>query len=463
MNKDIFNEREILEMLNYVENVDEGDENVSLDDLKKKRLKKALMKKICVKNKKRNACKIAAACVCALTVIFTVPVFAKNIPSIKSIIQALNATSSNSQEYEKYSKMIDKSVTSNGLTLTINDIVCDEGNLMIGYKIKSKGDIKNIISRNPSDKIFKDFSLISFLRVNSNIVNSSSGGPGKFLDNHTYINSESFEISNKNLPNVFKVDLDINEIYGVKGKWKFRFTSSKEDMLKNTKKFYPNTVAKIPSGLITVKKVTFTPISTFIQANVKYNEKNINDIKNNNNGFMPQDDFFVFDDKGNEIEENGNSSTISADYKQYYYRYDFANLKYIPKYLTVVPYSTHYNEEGSQRILKDINGIYPIELSQGKMGKIIINKITTENDKTIVNYSVKGLAPIFQSRWMYIVDDKDNVVDSLGESKKIEGKPNNYIMEFKALDKNKKYKIGTSNCSDIEVREDLKFKIDLKK
>nr|WP_242976233.1 hypothetical protein [Clostridium sporogenes] len=43
-----------------------------------------------------------------------------------------------------------------------------------------------------------------------------------------------------------------------------------------------------------------------------------------------------------------------------------------------------------KEISKVIDGVYPIELSQGKMGKLIINDIKTENNKTIVKYIAKG-------------------------------------------------------------------------
>lgn len=466
MNKDIFSEREILEMLNYIENVDDGDEDINLDDLKKKRLKKELMKKICVKNKKRNVCKIAATCVCALTVFFTIPVFAKNIPGIKSIIQVLNGSSDDLGEYEKYSKLVNKSITSNGITLTINEIECDKRSLMIGYTIKSKGNIKDIIVQDISDKRFKTFSFIKFFKVNSKRAESGSshGTIGKYIDNHTYINSETLDNGSTDFPSDFKVDLDINDIYGIKGNWNFKFSVSQEDMLKNTKEFTPNKFVKLPDADITIKNVSFTPINTFINFDGKYSKGGEEDVRKQRIiGYMPYEHFFVFDDKGNEIVSKGNSATISTGSRDFYYNCNFVSSKYIPKYLTVIPYRTKYNKSGTQKIVKDINGVYPIELSQGKFGEIVINKITTENDKTIVNYSVKGLVPIFRSNGIYIVDDKDNVVDSLGESKKIEGNPNNYIMEFKALDKNRKYKIVTNDLSDIEIREDLKFKIDLKK
>lgn len=467
MNNDMFSEREILEMLNFIENVDDGDESINLDELKKKKMKKRLMKKICIKNKKRNVCKIAAACVCALTVIFAVPVFAKNIPGIKSIIQALNGRSDDLGEYEKYSKVVNKSITSNGITLTINEIECDKRSLMIGYTIKSKGNIKDIIVQDTSDKRFKTFSFIKFLKVNSKCAESgsSSSGIGRYIDNHTYINSETLDNGGADFPSNFKVDLDINDIYGIKGNWNFKFSVSQEDMLKNTKEFTPNKVVKLPDADITIKNVSFTPINTFINFDGKYSKGGEEDVRRQRIiGYMPYQDFFVFDDKGNEIAFKGSPAGISTGSSDFYYNCDFVSSKYIPKYLTVIPYRTRNIE--IKKILKDINGVYPIELSQGKFGEIVINKITTENDKTIVNYSIKGFVPIFRSNGIYIVDDKDNIVDSfdsLGESKKIEGNPNNYIMEFKALDKNKKYKICAYDLSNIEIREDLKFKIDLKK
>ncbi len=47
--------------------------------------------------------------------------------------------------------------------------------------------------------------------------------------------------------------------------------------------------------------------------------------------------------------------------------------------------------------------------------------------------------------------------------KKDKDNPNDYIMEFDSLDKNKKYRIGTSNLVNYEIRNDLKFRIDLTK
>ncbi len=64
------------------------------------------------------------------------------------------------------------------------------------------------------------------------------------------------------------------------------------------------------------------------------------------------------------------------------------------------------------------------------------------------------------------MDDKGNWVerkDTLDNVKKDKDNPNDYIMEFDPLDENKKYKIGTNNLGHYDIRNDLKFRINLTK
>lgn len=96
-----------------------------------------------------------------------------------------------------------------------------------------------------------------------------------------------------------------------------------------------------------------------------------------------------FDDKGNEITLKGSTSDggQNASSKDFTYNLNLVALKSIPKYLNVVPYRINYDKEEYKKyksadgstfippIYKDINGVYPIELSQGSIGKLIIKEI----------------------------------------------------------------------------------------
>lgn len=489
MNRDIFDEKDMLELLNYI-NTDEAQDDVSLkmDDLRKKKIRKNLLSQIKEDNKtKKFRYKVAAAVLVAVISIgVAVPAIAKNIPALKSIVQILNGRGSDHGQYEKYSELVDKSVTDKGITLTINEVLCDDSTLMIGYTMKSKGNIKDLVKTGKKlieiqgkDSSFVPFSLIKFSKIDGKQADSGSGSDGKFLDDHTYINSETMNISNKNLPINFNVDINVKKIYSLQGNWSFKFSVSKDEILKNTKIFKPNTKVRFEDATINVEKISFSPINTSIIFKGKYNKEEYKDANKRKEAFkqnmmmgnMLYDQWFVFDDKGNEITPKGSYSNAIENSPSSDFRYDlkFVSLKSIPKYLTVIPYRIIYNKDNDGKLIppiyKNIDGIYPIELSQGKIGKLIIKEIEIEKDKTIVRYVAEGQAPFFQAKELSIMDEEDKVVEKKNndfEIKKDKDNSSEYIMEFEPLSKNKKYKIGTNTNDDMKIRNDLKFKIELK-
>ncbi|MDD3223887.1 MAG: DUF4179 domain-containing protein [Clostridium sp.] len=447
-----------------IENINSID--VELDDITKKRLKKNLLKSIKNKNNTRKSkYKIATAALAAIVATALIgiktPVIAKSISNLQSVFQQMHSNLYDKGQYEKYSKTLNKSITDKGVTVTINEILTDNNNLTIGYTIKSNNDIrklmksgKEIIENQGKNNAFEPFTLAKYTKINGNYVMGGSESDGKYLDEYTYINSETMNIDDKNIPSIFNMDLNIKNIYGIKGTWNFKFSVPKDDTAKTSKVFEPNVNVNLPYGKINIEKISFTPISTSIVTTI-YNNKNTNV------------NWFIFDDKGNEIlprdgyEEQANELSLNT----IKYKYNFNSVNTIPKYLTFIPYEIGGSTDISP-IYKDIDGTYPIELSQGKMGKIIVKSITTEKNKTIVKYKVEGNAPFLQARELFIKDDKGNVVENKGNNfniKKDKSSLNEYTMEFQPLNKNIKYKIGTNDLGYYDIYNNLKFNINLTK
>ncbi|EPY6470406.1 DUF4179 domain-containing protein [Clostridium sporogenes] len=495
MNKDIFEEKDILELLNCI-NIDKDEEenlDLNMDDLRKKRLKKNLLKQVKCK-KSRNSFRhkaIAASLIIAAALIsVNIPAFAKNISEFKSVIQALVGYGVPKEgEYEKYSNSINKSVTDKGITLTINEVVCDDTELMIAYTIKTQDNIKKIVKEvKEATGIY--FSLGQYIKIDGKEPSGGSSSDGKYLDSNTYINSESIGIGDMKLKNRFNVDLNVKDIDGVKGNWNLKFTVFKDKISKHFSVFKPNKKVNFNDALVNVEKVSFTPINTTITVTGNYKDKSQEAAKkrqeaskremSTGQNLYEYDEWFVFDDKGNEITLKGSTSDggKNTSSKDFTYNLNFVALKSIPKYLTVIPYKTNFDREEYKKyksadgsiyippVYKNINGVYPIELSQGAIGKLIIKEIKTYKDKTVVKYKVEGKAPFLQAKQLFIMDDKNNAVqgkDNNIDIKKDKNNPNDYIMEFDPLDKNKKYKIGTNDLGHYEIRNDLKFRIDLTK
>ncbi|EPY2280574.1 DUF4179 domain-containing protein [Clostridium sporogenes] len=495
MNKEIFEEKDILELFNYI-NIDKDEEenlDLNMDDLRKKRLKKNLLKQVKGKRTKKSFKHkaVAASLIIAVALIsVNIPAFAKNISQFKSVIQALIGYGVPKEgEYEKYSNSVNKSVTDKGITLTINEVVCDDTELMIAYTIKTKDDIKKIVKEvKEATGIY--FSLGPYIKIDGKETSGGSSSDGKYLDSNTYINSDSIDIGDMNLKNKFNVNLNVNNIYGVKGNWNLKFTVFKGEISKHFSVFKPNKKVNFNDALVNVEKVSLTPINTTITVTGNYKDKSREAYKKRQEAFKREmstgqnlyeyDEWFVFDDKGNEITLKGSTSDGGENQssKDFTYNLNFVSLKSIPKYLTIIPYKTNFHREEYKKykssdgsiyippVYKNINGVYPIELSQGNIGKLIIKEIKTKKDRTVVKYKAEGKAPFLQAKELFIMDDKDNAVqtkDNNFQIKKDKNSPNGYIMEFHPLDKNRKYKIGTNDLGYYEIRNDLKFRIDLTK
>ncbi|KYN78547.1 hypothetical protein A0J52_04490 [Clostridium sporogenes] len=490
MNKDIFEEKDILELFNYI-NIDKDEEenlDLNMDDLRKKRLKKNLLKQVKGKRTKKNFKykAVAASLIIAVALIsVNIPAFAKNISEFKSVIQSLIGYGVPKEGvYGKHSNGVNESVTDKGITLTINEVVCDDTELMIAYTIKTQDNIKKIVKEvKEATGIY--FSFGQYIKIDGKETSGGSSSDGKYLDGHTYINSESIDIGDMNLKNSFNVDLNVKNIYDVIGNWNLKFSVSKNEAAKHTKVFKPNTKVQFDESLVNVEKVSFTPMNTNITVTGDYKDKSREATKNREEDFKNGKssghnlyDWFVFDDKGNEIIPKGSKSYEKESLNDYTCNLNLVAVKSIPKNLNVVPYRINFDMEEYKKyksadgsifippIYKDINGVYPIELSQGSIGKLIIKEIKTKKDRTVVKYKVEGKAPFLQAKELFIMDDKDNAVqtkDNNFQIKKDKNSPNGYIMEFQPLDKNIKYKIGTNDLGYYEIRNDLKFRIDLTK
>jgi len=254
----------------------------------------------------------------------------------------------------------------------------------------------------------------------------------------------------------FNVDLNITEVSDIKGKWDFAFSASKEEIFRESTVFKPNQKLDLPDSNATIDKVVCSPIDTSIFITGYGRNKNIK--AGSNDGMFDYNYWIAFDDNGVELIPKGlggvefdfNKNTFSSEMQ-------YEKSKIVPKYLTIIPCKitlsggggVKVDENGKEtpitiqtkkpkQIGKVIDDIYPIELSQGKMGKLIINDIKTENNKTIVKYTAKGEAPYFQAEDLLIKDEigkcveiKDYII------RKDEENPNEFTKIFESLDPNK--------------------------
>lgn len=474
-------EKDIYKLFNNIE-IDENefdDIKEEVSEVQKKRIKKNLNRKINTK-KYMNILKYGSIAAAISLIVITgigtaAPAFAENIPVLSSITQVLNDKFGYHGDYTKFSQLVNKSVTSNGVTLTINEALADDSKIIIGYTVKSNKKIDGL----------ETSSLSRFLKINEKNINGSTGsGVGNYINDYTYVGSEEIHTNLPKNVSIYNVNLDINELSIIKGKWDFAFSVSKDELVKNSVTFKPNTKINLPDSYATINKIVFSPIDTsiFVSGNSK-SQKHILDSSEN-----PSDDIFnysywiVFDDKGVEVLPKGSGGTSYSNTRTFSAEMDYEKLKHIPKYFTIIPCNIYYNGGGvyidengketsfapkgpqPEKISKSIDGVYPKDLPQGKIGKLTINEVKTENNETTIRFTAIGKAPYFQATELHVRDSSGNDIAPKRYLNRVDDKHSNeFTIVFPALDSNKKYTLNTTDLSNFEFREDLKFTVPLNK
>lgn len=459
----LFNEVK-LEEVDFFENSTEVVSDIQRTRMKKK-LKKSMKEKKNLKGLKSGVVAASIGVFCLVGVSIKYPAFAQNIPILNSIIESLNSRHGDYAKYSDYSNILNKSVTSNGVTFTINEVLADESKIIISYTIKSPNKINDL----------EVFGINHFIKLNGKNFSNGGSATGKYIDDTTYIGSTDINADAIEEAKHLNIDLNIDEIGTITGKWDFAFSLSKNEALKNKLSINPNVKLSHKDRVTNIDKISISPLQTSISISGIYNK----DI-DPNNPLLPHEDFIVFDDRGVElIWKGGRSKSNENDNHKFSGENEYANLSYRPKSLTILPCIITPREVGSasydgkttvmkgivpKEVSKDVNSTYPIELSQGKLGKVIITEVIKEANKTIVKYKAEGIAPLFQGQNLHIKNSNEENIKPLDYAiRKDEAKPNEFIKTFEALDPNKKYVIYTDTFDNVDIRGDLKFTVDITK
>lgn len=448
------NEKDIFKAFNNI-SIDEHEfdnVNVNMSDIQKKKLKNNLKNKIKTnkfKKLKIGAVTAAAVLVCITGIGYMNPSFASQIPGLNPIVQTLNYYGDQG-EYAKYSEIINKTVSFNGTSFTINSVVCDENSLVIGYTIKSDRVIDN--------REFPGFQP-SF-KINNISMNSGWGGGGKNSDTHTHIGTLEINMARKAyFPSKFKFNMSFNSLLGVKGNWDFKFIVSRDALDRETRSIKPNMTVKLKDTTIKIKKVSLTPINTTILF-----DRTTDTIYNN---------WLAFDDRGNELSFKSSDTSRTNFFTNYQSTYNYSKINKTAKKLILVPYtqsdktgelSKEYNLAKSTNVIIPANIKLPFEASQGKNGKVTITNVTTSDDKLIVQGIVTGNFPQHQVKGVYINSTDKNADSSIRElnttMKKISANKYEFTREYGSVNNSIPCNITVENFDYINYSKKIEIPLE---
>lgn len=212
----------------------------------------------------------AAAAVITLTIVFMTgtgkTVFAYAYQSIASIL-GMNAT------VENYTTIIGSSVSENGITVTLNDVIVAEEKLILsinildgqkmkrdefGNRIRPGYDFNQVSINNPEN------SSIKIYMDGKEIPIAGLSGTGTDIDDYTVNYITEYYIGHIDWEKEHDFKIAISEINkprgsgekseGISGKWEFNFAASGDEISKDTKVVRLNDVLKYDNGSLYFEK-----------------------------------------------------------------------------------------------------------------------------------------------------------------------------------------------------------------
>jgi len=406
--------------------------------------------------KKRRLRKIittwSAAAVLAFTCIlasgFASPAMAhalKNVPIFGSVFKLIGDTGLKNARKVGLTEIKPQTISDNGVTITITDVIYDGSRLSFGYVIESKDGKSLRLSLHEGYDPYADGKLI----------NGGGSETGKNLNDNKYIGTEDLE-SNQSLPEKFILGLRINKLIWyesnnfekkkfIKGKWYFNIPISitKKDVI--YKVFNPMPFKKFSVTKISLKSINITPATTGIKLEVS--------------GMCCEGlEFNVFTNDGKMLDQLGSSSGGCPSLSNYN-----CNLVPIKRRLSYLLLKPSYLYEINTQLL--VNK-YPLKIitakvwARGQTESIYLSKVEFLSDKTLLY--VKGN---YSNEWPISLKDASGKVYSQPYITYPKSSKNNtefFIITFPALDKKQKIEILSPKLiDDPKILKQVEFKIPL--
>ena len=172
---------------------------------------------------------ISASIMGSLFIGVSLNVIAQRMPFLNNVFEELKNNKSSEtmsisfNEYiDKYSQPINQTVTSNGITVTAEKVVCDGSNLYVSYIIKK--DTKFDEDQLSTNITISDRNTVDF-KKNSNLQSKGSL-EGDFVDDYTLIGIQTIFLDylTDEIPDEFMMNTSFDYIEPVKSnEWNFEF------------------------------------------------------------------------------------------------------------------------------------------------------------------------------------------------------------------------------------------------
>lgn len=242
---------------------------------------KAILEKQLKKPKKTGKVigTVAASVVALLMLGFANPAIAAKIPIIGQIFEKIEKQLYFPGEYSKYATPVNQTVYSNGLTITLSEIVCDGESIYATYIVESDEPFSNRVKESEGElfdvtslSVQNQYNMVDFTDERLSGINGLTL-EGEFIDEYTFVGVQQYDLSSLPvaIPDEFifrtKMFMVQNNEYGkadeedaIYGEWAFEVPVKVNKDLKT--QFFPEGTEENGAA---VKYISVTPFSTKIR------------------------------------------------------------------------------------------------------------------------------------------------------------------------------------------------------
>ena len=322
--------KDIYELLNDIDIDDSEFEEIEASEIEKAKVKRTLKTSINQNRKKKSWKKnlVVAAMIVGLSVpIFglTFPTYAGSIPVVGDIFRFLdNGRTGMYDEYKEYSTELNMTEESNGIRITINNVIFDGKTVFLTYSLESEQDLGD------SPFLYDSFEI-------KGATSQTGSSQISKVDNNRYVGLITIT-GHGNDENRAKVKWNIkgitmpNQEKELKGNWNFAFAleATESNSLSINHSSEKNGVeAKI-------EKISITPMSVIVYYDQIVSEKT------QNKWHGVDVDIQITDDLGNSYSGEGNGGTGDGEGYNVSWSKTFEKLDVHATKLIITPHVTLY-------------------------------------------------------------------------------------------------------------------------
>ncbi len=236
-------------------------ENTELTEMEKWQLKKRIKKKLKTRPTASLKTMAATAAVLALLVFGSVGIanntsVLANVPLIGAALEEL--IDSNRQSLDDYKVVIGKTVEDKGIEIRLNEVLLDNGRLVISSTFRSSNIDLDRVSMTP------------MVYINGRKILSGAHGSSQEVTNSTYISCSSIDLRDVKMDEVLKIKISYDDIFyadtgkSIHGNWDdFEFTATSTKLMAETQTTGINKRLTFDDGQeIVVKNIIISPFST---------------------------------------------------------------------------------------------------------------------------------------------------------------------------------------------------------